>query len=237
MHSHSHVDHWGGVEGIVSKEEVKAGKVKIIAPKDFLEKELTENVMAGNVMTRRASYMYGNLLPAEPKGEVGAGLGMTVSIGTVTIIPPTDIVEKTGQKMTIDGLTFQFLLAPNTEAPAEMHWYIPELKALTAAENACHTLHNVYTLRGAQIRDPLAWAKHLNETIELWGDKTEVLYGMHHWPVWGQERVVGHLKTQRDTYRYINDQTLRLANHGYTMTEIAEMMRLPKSIFIACMKS
>ena len=230
MHSHSHIDHWGGVQGVVSEEEVKAGRIKIIAPKDFIEKALTENVLAGNAMMRRSSYMYGNLLPAGPKGEVGAGLGMTVSEGTVTILPPTDIITKTGQEMKIDGLTFQFLLAPNTEAPAEMHWYIPERKALTAAENACHTLHNVYTLRGAQIRDPLAWAKHLDETIELWGDKAEVLYGMHHWPVWGQERVVGHLKTQRDTYRYINDQTLRLANHGYTMTEIAEMMRLPKSL-------
>ena len=230
IYSHSHLDHWGGVEGIVSKEEVKAGKIKIIAPKDFIKKALTENVLAGNAMARRAAYMYGNILPAEPKGKVGAGLGMTVADGTTTIIPPTDIITKTGQEMKIGGLTFQFLLAPNTEAPAEMHWYIPELKALTAAENACHTLHNVYTLRGAQIRDPLAWAKGLNETIELWGDKSDVLYGMHHWPVWNRERVIDHLKKQRDTYRYINDQTLRLANHGYTMTEIAEIIKLPKSL-------
>lgn len=230
MHSHSHVDHYGGVEGVVSKEDVESGKVKIIAPINFLEKALTENVLAGNVMTRRASYMYGNLLPAGPKGEVGAGLGMTVSEGTVTIIPPTVTIEKTGQVMKLDGLTFEFLVAPDTEAPTEMHWYIPELRALTAAENACHTLHNVYTLRGAQIRDPLAWAKYLNETIHRWADKSDVLYGLHHWPVWGQERVLDHLKKQRDTYKYINDQTLRLANHGYTMTEIAEMIRLPKSL-------
>ena len=230
MHSHSHVDHYGGVEGVVSKEDVESGKVKIIAPINFLEKALTENVLAGNVMTRRASYMYGNLLPAGPKGQVGAGLGMTVSEGTVTIIPPTVTIEKTGQVMKLDGLTFEFLVAPDTEAPTEMHWYIPELRALTAAENACHTLHNVYTLRGAQIRDPLAWAKYLNETIKRWADKSDVLYGMHHWPVWGQERVLDHLKKQRDTYKYINDQTLRLANHGYTMTEIAEMIQLPKSL-------
>lgn len=230
MHSHSHVDHYGGVEGVASKEDVESGKVKIIAPINFLEKALTENVLAGNVMTRRASYMYGNLLPAGPKGQVGAGLGMTVSEGTVTIIPPTVTIEKTGQVMKLDGLTFEFLVAPDTEAPTEMHWYIPELRALTAAENACHTLHNVYTLRGAQIRDPLAWAKHLNETIKRWADKSDVLYGMHHWPVWGQERVLDHLKKQRDTYKYINDQTLRLANHGYTMTEIAEMIQLPKSL-------
>ena len=230
MHSHSHVDHWGGVEGVVSEKEVKAGKIKIFAPKDFIEKALTETVLAGNVMMRRSTYMYGNLLPAGPKGEVGAGLGMTVSDGTVTILTPTNIITKTGQEMKIDGLTFQFLVAPDTEAPTEMHWYIPELKALTAAENACHTLHNVYTLRGATIRDPLAWAKYLNESIERWGDKSDVLYGMHHWPVWGTDRVIDHLKKQRDTYRYINDQTLRLANHGYNMTEIAEVIELPKSL-------
>ena len=194
VHSHSHVDHFGGVKGVVSEDDVAAGKVKIVAPAGFLEAAVAENVLAGNVMSRRSTYMYGNLLPPDPKGQVGAGLGMTTSVGTVTLIPPTDEITETGQRMTIDGLTFEFLLAPDTEAPAEMHWFIEELGALTAAENCCHTLHNTYTLRGAAIRDPQAWSRYLNETIERWGHKTEVMYGMHHWPVWGTDRVLEMLQ-------------------------------------------
>src|ERR687898_159261 len=187
-------------------------------------------VLAVNAMSRRATYMYGNLLAPDPKGQVGAGLGMTTSVGTITLIPPTDEITETGQKMTIDGLTFEFLLAPDTEAPAEMHWFIEELGALTAAENCCHTLHNTYTLRGAAIRDPQAWSRYLNETIDRWGHKTEVMYGMHHWPVWGTDRVLELLRKGRDAYRYINDQTLRLANHGHTPVEIAEMIELPDGL-------
>jgi len=230
IHSHSHVDHYGGVKGVVEEEEVHNQKVKIVAPAGFLQAAVSENVMAGNAMSRRASYMYGNLLPADPKGQVGSGLGTTTSAGTITLIPPTDLVEKTGQEMVIDGLTFQFLIAPDSEAPAEMHWYIKELKALTTAENSCHTLHNTYSLRGAKIRNPLLWSKYLNETLVKWGADTEVLYGMHHWPVWGKERVREHLSKQRDLYRYINDETLRLANKGYKMVEIAEMIQLPKKL-------
>lgn len=230
VHSHSHIDHYGGVRGVVSQEDVDSGKVKIIAPVGFLEAAVAENVMCGNVMSRRASYMYGNLLPADPKGQVGAGLGMTTSVGTVTLIPPTHEITETGQKMEIAGLTFEFLLAPDTEAPAEMHWYIEELKALTAAENCCHTLHNTYTLRGAPPRDPQAWSRYLNETIDRWGATTEVMYGMHHWPVWGSDRVIDLLRTARDGYRYINDQTLRLANHGLTPKEIGEEVELPESL-------
>jgi alkyl sulfatase BDS1-like metallo-beta-lactamase superfamily hydrolase len=174
--------------------------------------------------------MYGNLLPPDPRGQVGAGLGMTTSVGAVTLIPPTDEITETGQRMTIDGLTLEFLLAPDTEAPAEMHWFIEELGALTAAENCCHTLHNTYTLRGAAIRDPQAWSRYLNETIDRWGHKTEVMYGMHHWPVWGTDRVLEMLQKGRDAYRYINDQTLRLANHGHTPVEIAEMVELPDEL-------
>jgi len=230
IHSHSHLDHYGGVRGVVSEEDVKAGKVKIYAPEGFLEAAVAENVLAGNAMSRRASYMYGNLLPPSPKGQVGAGLGVTTSTGTITLIPPTHIITKTGQRENIAGLDFEFLLAPDTEAPSEMHWYIDQLKAVTAAENCCHTMHNVYSLRGARIRDPLAWSKYLDETIAMWGDKTEVMYGMHHWPVWGNARVLDMLKKGRDGYRYINDQTLRLANHGYTMVEIAEMIEFPKEL-------
>jgi len=230
IYSHSHVDHYGGVRGVVREADVKAGKVKIYAPEGFLEAAVAENVMAGNAMSRRASYMYGNLLPASPAGQVGAGLGTTTSSGTITLIPPTVVITKTGQKEKIAGLTFEFLLAPNTEAPSEMHWHIEELKATSTAENGCHTLHNTYSLRGAKIRDPLAWSKYLNETLGRWGTKSQVMFGMHHWPVFGNADVVTHLKSQRDMYRYINDQTLRLANHGETMVEIAEKIELPPTL-------
>jgi alkyl sulfatase BDS1-like metallo-beta-lactamase superfamily hydrolase len=230
IYSHSHTDHYGGVRGVVSEEDVKAGKVKIYAPEGFLEAAVAENVLAGNAMSRRASYMYGNLLPPGPKGQVGSGLGVTTSNGTITLIPPTNIITKTGQKEKIAGLDFEFLMAPDSEAPSEMHWYIEQLKAVTAAENCCHTLHNTYSLRGAKIRDPLAWSKYLDKTIDMWGDKTEVMYGMHHWPVWGKDRVREMLGKARDGYRYINDQTLRLANQGYTEVEIAEMIQLPKEL-------
>jgi len=230
IHSHSHVDHYGGVRGVVSEDDVKAGKVKIVAPVGFLEAAVAENVLAGNAMSRRASYMYGNLLPPSPVGQVGAGLGTTTSTGTVTLIPPTDLITNTGQKMNIDGLDFEFLLAPDSEAPAEMHWYIEHLKAVTCAENCCHTLHNTYSLRGAKIRDPLAWSKYLDETLAMWGDKAEVMYGMHHWPVWSNDSVIKMTKMARDGYRFINDQTLRLANHGYNPDEIAEMVKFPKAL-------
>jgi len=228
IYSHSHVDHYGGVKGVVDEADVEAGKVRVIAPEGFLEAAVAENVMAGHVMSRRALYQYGAMLPFDEKGNVGLGLGMAVShLGTITLIPPTETITETGQKLEIDGLTFEFMLAPDTEAPSEMHWFIEELGALTAAENCCHTLHNTYTLRGAQIRDPHAWSKYLGETIERWGHKAEVLYGMHHWPVWGPDRAVELLGKGRDAYGFINDETLRLANHGYTPIEIAERVKLP----------
>jgi alkyl sulfatase BDS1-like metallo-beta-lactamase superfamily hydrolase len=230
IYSHSHVDHYGGVKGVVSEDDVKAGKVKIIAPEGFLKAALDENVMAGAAMSRRAGYMYGVFLPPGPQGKVTMGLGLTVSTGAVTLIPPTDVITKTGQEMTIDGVTFVFQLAPDTEAPAEMHFYIPQLKLLCPAENCCHNLHNVYTLRGAKIRDALGWSKNLNETLERWGDQAEVMLNVHHWPIAGRQRIVDRLKKQRDMYRYLHDQTLRLANQGYTMTEIAEMIQLPEGL-------
>lgn len=230
IHTHSHVDHYGGVKGIVSEADVKAGKVKIFAPEGFLEAAVAENVMAGTAMSRRAAYMYGNLLPPDPKGQVGAGLGSTTSAGTVTLIPPTDIVTKTGEKRKIDGLTYEFLMAPGSEAPSEMLWYIEEKKAISAAEDATHTLHNTYSLRGAKIREPLPWSKYLNTALQMWGKKAEVMFAQHHWPTWGNKEVVTLLKSQRDLYRYINDETLRLANHGYTQDEIAEQFKLPDGL-------
>ena len=230
IHSHSHVDHYGGVRGVVDERDVLEGRTKIIAPEGFLEAAVAENVMAGNVMTRRAMYQFGGLLAPDEKGTVGVGLGIGVSLGTVTLLPPTDLVTETGQKMLIDGLTFEFMLTPDTEAPAEMHWYIEELRALTAAENCTHTLHNTYAIRGAQIRDPQAWSHYLNETIDRWAAKSDVMYGMHHWPVWGEERIHEMLSKGRDAYRYINDETLRLANHGLTPDEIGEEVALPESL-------
>ncbi len=227
VYSHSHVDHYGGVKGVIAEEDVAAGKVRVIAPEGFLEAAVSENIMAGNVMTRRALYQYGSLVPFDEKGNLGLGLGTAISLGTITLIAPTETITETGQKLDIDGLTFEFMLAPDTEAPSEMHWFIEELGALTAAENCCHTLHNTYTLRGAQIRDPHAWAQYLGETIERWGAKTEVLYGMHHWPVWGSERAIDLLSKGRDAYAFINDETLRLANHGFGPVEIAEKVKLP----------
>jgi alkyl sulfatase BDS1-like metallo-beta-lactamase superfamily hydrolase len=230
IYTHSHVDHYGGVRGVVAEADVTSGDVKIYAPAGFLEAAVAENIFAGNAMSRRASYMYGNLLPPDPKGQVGAGLGTTTSAGTVTLIPPTDIISETGHKEVIDGLTYEFLMAPGSEAPAEMLWFIEEKNAISAAEDATHTLHNTYSLRGAKIREPLPWSKYLNQALAMWGDKAEVLFAQHHWPTWGNDNVVELLSKQRDLYRYINDETLRLANQGYKMREIAEQIELPESL-------
>lgn len=230
IHSHSHIDHYGGVRGVIDEADVTAGRVRVIAPEGFVEAAVSENVMAGNAMTRRSMYQFGPLLAPDDRGTVGTGLGTGISLGTVTLINPTDEIAGDRQRMTLDGLTFEFMPTPDTEAPAEMHWYIKELKALTAAENCVHTMHNTYPIRGAQVRDPQAWSMYLNETIERWGGEAEVMYGMHHWPSWGRERIVEMLGKGRDAYRYINDQTLRLANHGQTPNEIAAEIRLPESL-------
>ncbi|WP_186426781.1 alkyl/aryl-sulfatase [Cupriavidus metallidurans] len=230
IYTHSHVDHYGGVRGVISQDDVASGKVKIYAPEGFLEAAVAENVMAGNAMSRRASYMYGNLLPADEKGQVGAGLGTTTSAGTVTLLSPTDTITKTGEKRVIDGLTYEFLMAPGSEAPAEMLWYIEEKRAISAAEDCTHTLHNTYSLRGAKIREPLPWSKYLNQALTMWGAKADVMFAQHHWPSFGQKNVVHLLRQQRDLYRYINDETLRLANQGETMVEIADKFKLPPDL-------
>ena len=230
IYTHSHVDHYGGVRGVVDEADVKSGKVKIYAPSGFMEAAVAENIMAGTAMSRRASYMYGNLLKPSATGQVGAGLGTTTSAGTVTLIAPTNIIEKDGQKEVIDGLTYDFMLAPGSEAPSEMLWFIEEKKLIESAEDVTHTLHNTYSLRGAKIREPLPWSKYINEAIVRWGDKAEIIMAQHHWPTWGNENVVNLLKSQRDLYRYINDQTLRMANEGLTRDEIAAKFKLPESL-------
>jgi len=228
--THSHVDHYGGLRGVVDEADVKSGKVKIYAPEGFMKEAVSENIMAGNAMSRRASYMYGNLLKPDAKGQVGAGLGTTTSAGTVTLIPPTNYITHTGQQEVIDGLTYDFLMAPGSEAPSEMLWYVKEKKMIEAAEDVTHTLHNTYSLRGAKIRDPLAWSKYINAAIERWGADAEVIIAQHHWPTWGNENIVKLMKGQRDMYRYINDQTLRMANKGLTRDEIAAEFTLPESL-------
>ncbi|KZL21436.1 Metallo-beta-lactamase superfamily protein [Pseudovibrio axinellae] len=230
IYTHSHVDHFGGVRGVVDEEDVKSGKVKIYAPEGFMEHAVAENVMAGNAMSRRATYMYGNLLPHSPEGQVGAGLGPTTSTGTITLIPPTDIITKNDETHKIDGLTFNFWMAQDSEAPSEFFFYIKELKALCTAEDATHTMHNTYSLRGAKLRDPLGWSKYINEAIYKYGKDIEVLYAPHHWHLSGNKKILTHLRNQRDLYRYINDQPLRLANHGFHMTEIAELLELPDTL-------
>jgi len=230
IYTHSHVDHWAGVKGIVSEADVKNGKVKILASQGFLEEAVSENVMAGNAMTRRAAYMYGNLIPKGPQGQVDAGLGKTVAQGSVTIIAPTDIIKKTGETRVIDGVKIVFQYTPNTEAPTEMNFYFPQYKALCIAENCCHTLHNLYTLRGAKVRDAKAWSFFLNETIDLFGSQAEVMFASHHWPRWGKGRIVDMIEKQRDAYKYLHDQTLRMANEGMNMTEIAEKIKLPDTL-------
>lgn len=230
IYTHSHADHFGGVRGVTTPEDVASGKVKIIAPYGFLEAAVSENVYAGNAMSRRAIYMYGALLPKNEKGQVDAGLGKTNSLGEVTLIPPTDTITKTGEKRVIDGVEMIFHMAPNTEAPAEMLIYFPKERALCMAEDATHTLHNLYTLRGAQVRDAAAWWKTLNDAIEMFGSKSDVVFAQHHWPMWGTENIVTYLNNQRDLYKYIHDQTLHLMNQGYTMTEVGNMLKLPKSL-------
>jgi len=226
IYTHSHVDHFGGVRGVVSD----ADAVQILAPNGFLESAVSENAMVGTAMGRRSDYTYAPLLPKGVQGQVDAGIGKTRSNGLITIIPPTDVIAATGERRTIDGVEMVFQLAPDTEAPAEMTIYFPKSRVFDSAELACDTLHNLYTLRGAQVRDASAWSRYLNEALALYGDKTDVVISQHNWPKWGQEAVVAFLKAQRDLYKYIHDQTLRLMNQGYTAPEIAEMLTLPASL-------
>ncbi|MFD8568680.1 alkyl/aryl-sulfatase [Streptomyces sp. NPDC059639] len=230
VYTHSHVDHFGGVKGVTTQEDVDAGRVPVIAPEGFTEHAVAENVYAGTAMGRRAAYMYGAALARGPQGAVGAGLGQTTSTGTVTLIPPTLDVTTTGQEETVDGVRMVFQMAPNTEAPAELLIHFPDFRALCTAEDATHTLHNLLTLRGAVVRDPHAWSHALTEAVDLFGEATDVAFASHHWPTWGQERVVAFLEIQRDLYGYLHDQSLRLINKGWTGTEIAEYLKLPPAL-------
>ncbi|KAA0085512.1 MBL fold metallo-hydrolase [Mycolicibacterium sp. P9-64] len=230
IYTHSHVDHFGGVLGVINQADVDAGKVVVIAPEGFTQHAVQENVYAGTAMTRRAGYMYGTLLARGPQGQVGCGLGQNTSTGEIALIVPTLDIRETGEAHVIDGVEIEFQMAPGTEAPAEMHFYFPQFRALCMAENATHNLHNLLTLRGALVRDPHGWSGYLTEAIDTFSDRTDVVFASHHWPTWGKDRIVEFLSLQRDLYAYLHDQTLRLLNQGRTGIEIAEDFHMPPAL-------
>ncbi len=227
--THSHADHFGGIKGVINEADIKNG-VEVIAPEGFYEHSISENIIGGNAMKRRAMYMFGHLLPLDTTGMVGNGLGQKISAGMLGILQPTITINETGQKVTIDGLELVFQNTPEAEAPAECMFYIPKYKAFCQAEEINHNLHNLYTLRGAQVRNGSKWAKYIDETIQLFGDKTAVSFGSHHWPTWGKSDILELWTKQRDLYKFIHDETLYLANNGLTMNEIAEQIELPQSL-------
>lgn len=229
IYTHSHVDHYGGVRGVLSDDDIAAG-LQIVAPEGFLAAAVSENVLAGNAMGRRATYMYGATLPKDAKGHVDAGLGKAVSMGPVSLVPNTVAIRETGERLTIDGVEIIFQVTPDTEAPAEMNFFFPGFGALCMAENCTCQLHNLYTPRGAQVRDARAWSHYIDEASDMFAGDTEVLFASHHWPRWGSGEAKRFLRQQRDLYKYIHDQTLRMANHGMTPVEIAEDLVLPPSL-------
>ncbi len=228
--THTHTDHWGGARGVLDEDLLASGKVPIIAPNLFLEHAVSENIIAGPAMLRRAQYQFGPFLAKGPRGQVDCGLGKSMAAGSVALLRPTDLIMATGDKRTIDGVEFEFQMAPNSEAPAEMHFFVPRYKLLNLAENCTHNFHNLLPFRGADVRDALAWSKYLGEALRLWDGQAEAMCGQHHWPVWGQKRIDTMIRQQRDLYKFAHDQTIRLMNHGLTATEIAETIRLPGSL-------
>jgi alkyl sulfatase BDS1-like metallo-beta-lactamase superfamily hydrolase len=230
IYSHTHGDHWGGARGIISDEDVRAGRVEVIAPADFMDFTISENVYAGNAMNRRLFYQYGLLLPAAPHGYVGQGLGQAVSAGATGLIAPTRYVTEPVEELVVDGVRMIFQNTPNTEAPREMNTYIPDMKALWMAENVIASLHNIYTLRGTLIRDALAWSKYIGEALHRFGKEAEVMFASHHWPRWGNARIQEVLRSQRDLYAHMNNQVLHLANSGVTINEVHNIYKLPDSI-------
>jgi alkyl sulfatase BDS1-like metallo-beta-lactamase superfamily hydrolase len=228
--THTHTDHWGGARGVLDDETLAGGKVPIIAPNLFMEHAVSENIIAGPAMQRRAQYQFGPFLAKGPRGQVDCGLGKSMAAGSVALLRPTDLIMATGDKRIIDGLEFEFQMAPNSEAPAEMHFFIPRYKLLNLAENCTHNFHNLLPFRGADVRDALAWSKYLGEALQMWGGRADAMCGQHHWPVWGRERIDTMIRQQRDLYKFAHDQTIRLMNHGLTASEIAETIKLPASL-------
>jgi linear primary-alkylsulfatase len=229
LFTHSHIDHFGGALGIASVEEVSAQEIPVIAPVGFMEAATRENIIAGIAMARRSGYMYGSYLPRHERGRVGSGLGSEPAMGNAGILQPTDIIDTTGETRVIDGVELVFQNVPGSEAPAEYTFYIPGKKAFMGAELVSRNMHNLYTLRGAHVRDGLSWSKFIDEAISLFGE-AQVYLGSHHWPAWGNEIVIGFLEKQRDTYKFLHDQSVRLLNMGYTAQEIAEELQMPEAL-------
>ncbi|MBX3500169.1 MAG: MBL fold metallo-hydrolase [Alphaproteobacteria bacterium] len=230
IYTHSHVDHYGGAKGVATEEDARAGRVKVIAPDGFMEAVGGENVLAGVAMTRRAMFQFGPLLLPGERGQVDAGLGKNIARGQVTLIPPNDLIVQKTERRTIDGVEIEFQLAPGSEAPAEMHMFFPQFAVLNMAENATPLLHNFIPLRGAVARDTRLWSRYIAEAMRMYGDRTEALIAQHHWPTWGRAKVMRFLARQRDLYKHIHDQALRMANLGLRPAEIAETLQLPREL-------
>jgi len=230
VYSHSHADHFGGVRGVIDEADVRSGKVKVIAPVGFMEEAISENIYAGNAMTRRLFYQYGVLLQRSPFGHVDQSIGKNASSGTTGLIPPNVVIKDDIEELTVDGVKMVFQNTPGTEAPAEMNTWFPDLKAFWAAENITGTIHNIYTLRGAKVRDALKWSKDINKALYLFGQKAEVMFASHSWPRWGSDRIQEVMRAQRDTYANLNNGVLRLANQGVTINEIQNVYKVPKSL-------
>lgn len=230
IYSHSHGDHFGGVRGVVNAEDVKSGKVVIIAPIGFLDHAVSENIYAGNAMSRRLFYQYGVLLKTDPHGHVDQSIGKNISSGNIGLIEPTIVITKDIEPLMVDGIEMIFQNTPGTEAPAEMNTYIPGMKAFWAAENITGTIHNIYTLRGALVRDALEWSKKINEALYLFGDEAEVMLASHSWPRWGKERIQEVMRDQRDLYANLNNSVLHLANKGVTINEVHNVYQVPESL-------
>lgn len=232
VYTHSHSDHYGGAKGVATEADVAAGRTKVYAPAGFLDAAVSESIIAGNAMSRRAQFQFGAPLPRGPQGTVDAGLGKIDSRGGAgrSIIAPTDSITLAVDARTIDGVAITFHLAPASEAPAEMHLYFPQMKVLDTAENATHTLHNLLPLRGTEVRDAKGWSRYLGDALDRFEPNTDIVIAQHHWPVWGHDNAVRHLEQQRDLYRYVHDQTVRVMNQGMAPTEIAEALRLPAGL-------
>lgn len=228
--THTHTDHWGGVLGVAAVEEFSSGRIPLIAPDQYMENAVSENVIAGNAMRRRALYQFGTFLHRSERGHVDNGLGKDFAIGQKGLVPPNDLIMATGDTRTVDGVLFEFQMAPDTEAPAEMHMFMPANGVLNMAENTVRNFHNLLPFRGAQVRNSQNWTNYISEALGIWGDKATALIGQHHWPVWGNDKIADYLEVQRDLYKFAHDQTLRMINQGMTPSEIAEDLRLPKSI-------
>ena len=228
--THSHADHFAGIRALADEDDLSSGRIRFVAPEHFVKEVSSENVIAGNAMSRRAGFMFGNLLERTPQGAIDSGLGKGVAFGNITLLTPTDDITATGQTLSLDGVEVEFQLTPGAEAPAEFVFYLPKWNALCVAEEVNAVMHNLYTPRGAKTRDALIWSRHLTDMLELFGERMDVVFGSHHWPRWGREAGYDYIAKQRDMYRFMHDQTVRLMNHGYTATEISNMLDLPPSL-------